>query len=80
LELAAIEGVTRVEVLARNRFRLHHAPDTELAERLASLAVMQDWGLNELTPEHKSLEQIFVEITSQEHIDDQAPGNVEAAA
>jgi len=78
-ELAAIEGVTGVDILARDRFRIHHAPGTELAERLARLAVEQDWGLVELTPEHKSLEQIFVEITSQEQLD-QEPADTEAAA
>ncbi len=66
-ELAAIEGIERVEALADGRFRVHHAAGENPAPRVAETAVTRGWGLRELTPEHKSLEQIFIEITSTEH-------------
>ena len=66
-DLAAIEGVERVEALADGRFRLHHTAGESPAPRVAETAVTRGWGLRELTPEHKSLEQIFIEITSTEH-------------
>ena len=64
--LQDIAGVTRVEALGGKRFRLHLADNQPLGELIASAAVSQDWGLQELTPEKNSLEQIFVELTAGE--------------
>ncbi len=71
--LASITGVERVEALDEGRFRLHHAAGESPAPQVAEAAVANGWGLRELTPEHKTLEQIFIEITSSEQ-------TVEAAA
>ncbi|MFO7603885.1 MAG: ATP-binding cassette domain-containing protein [Gammaproteobacteria bacterium] len=65
-ELAAISGVNSVEALEAHRFRLFHDSDHSPAEALAELAVQKGWGLLELSPECKTLEQIFVDITSTE--------------
>ena len=65
--LEALDGIERVEPLGDSRFRLHHAPGDTPAPRLAEAAVAGGWGLRELTPEHKTLEQIFIDITSSEH-------------
>lgn len=62
--LAALPGVAAVERLDAQRARLQHAPDNPLAGDIALLAVQENWGLHELTPEHKTLEQIFVELTA----------------
>jgi ABC-2 type transport system ATP-binding protein len=70
--LATIEGVTEVEKLDDGRLRIHHASGDSPASRLAEQAVTQDWGLYELTPEFKTLEHIFVEITSSEEADELA--------
>ena len=68
--LEAIAGVKLVEPLSNKlgnkRFRLHLADNQPLGELIASAAVSQDWGLQELTPEKNSLEQIFVELTAGE--------------
>lgn len=61
-----IAGVKMVELIGAGRFRLHLADDQPLGELIASAAVAQDWGLQELTPEKKTLEQIFVELTAGE--------------
>lgn len=63
LTVLQVEGVLSVEPLADHRFRVNHAPDAAPAEPLARLAVEHDWGLVELTPERRSLEDIFVDIT-----------------
>lgn len=64
--LRAIEGVTEVEDLSDGRLRIHHTAAASPATRLAERATTEGWGLFELSPEHKTLEQIFVDITSSE--------------
>jgi len=78
--LSAIPGTTQVEALGEGRFRLHHAQELNPAEELARKAVAEGWGLLELTPERKSLEQVFVEITSTEHVEATAASEEEHAA
>lgn len=65
-KLQAIDGVREVEPLEEGRFRLHHAPEVNPAEAVAAAAVHHGWGLLELTPEHASLEDIFVQLTRSE--------------
>ena len=71
-QILAIEGVTEVEKLDDGRLRVHHSNDDSPASRLAAQAVKEGWGLYELTPEFKTLEHIFVEITSSEETDEMA--------
>ena len=65
--LLALPGVERVERMSDGRLRLHHESGTGTAEALAERAVVDGWGLYELTPEHRSLEQIFVDLTIADH-------------
>ena len=67
-ELAALQqlaGVTRAEPLADNRVRIHYR-DNNPAEALVAASVAQHWRLQELTPESRSLEQIFIDLTCSE--------------
>ncbi|HEY5603842.1 MAG TPA: ABC transporter ATP-binding protein [Gammaproteobacteria bacterium] len=73
-ELEKFPGVTAVEALDERRFKLYHEPGQSPAESLAEMAVQNRWRLTELTPEKRSLEQIFVDITTTEKTAD-APGN-----
>ena len=41
-------------------------------ENIAQVAADKNWGLYELRPEQKTLEQVFVELTSGEVIPDEA--------
>jgi ABC-2 type transport system ATP-binding protein len=59
--LEAVAGVHSIEALGENRYRVFHEPDASPAEAIASTAVA--WGLLELTPERRSMEQIFIDIT-----------------
>jgi ABC-2 type transport system ATP-binding protein len=63
-KLEKITGVTAVETLAPGRFRLHFSPESNPAERIAQLSVDQGWRLQELTPDSRGLEQVFMELTS----------------
>ena len=67
-ELAQLKDIENVEVLADNRFRLSHAAENHPAQEIASIAARNDWGLFELSPENKTLEQVFVELTSGEQV------------
>jgi ABC-2 type transport system ATP-binding protein len=62
--LQAIPGVLAVEPLVEGKLRIRFAPPHDPAEAVAAEAVRRGWGLRELTPEQKSLEQIFVELTT----------------
>ena len=64
--LERIPGVEQVESLGEGRFRLRHDGRPEVAEAVAATAVAEDWGLLALVPERRTLEQIFVELTTRE--------------
>lgn len=63
IELERIAGVTAVENLLNGRFRLHFKPEDDPAENIVRLSVERGWRLRELTPEARSLEQVFMELT-----------------
>jgi ABC-2 type transport system ATP-binding protein len=58
--LQQLPGVEQVDELGDGCFRLHHGIGLAPISPLLEQAV--DWELQELTPEHASLEQIFVEL------------------
>jgi ABC-2 type transport system ATP-binding protein len=76
-ELAALSHIEHVEIMSDNRFRLSHAAEHHPA---AQLAAKNNWGLFELTPGRKTLEQIFVELTSNEVIADETDVEIEKGA
>lgn len=61
--LKQIEGVENVEAKQNNRFYIQYVADNNPAELLVEKAVAANWGLYELIPEQRSLEQIFVALT-----------------
>ncbi|MDX1594033.1 MAG: ATP-binding cassette domain-containing protein [Gammaproteobacteria bacterium] len=66
--LAALDGVEAVEPLGEGRFVLRHGGGHGLAEALAAASVEGGWGLMELRPRRRSLEQLFVELTCREEL------------
>lgn len=64
--LLAVESINSVDRLEDNHCRIHHDPESNPATNIAQLAVSQDWGLQEMTPERRTLEEIFVDITTTE--------------
>jgi ABC-2 type transport system ATP-binding protein len=65
-QLQTIKNVTGIEELSDGRWRIHFEPGNSPAEELAQQAANNNWGLYELRPEYKTLEQIFVDITTTE--------------
>jgi ABC-2 type transport system ATP-binding protein len=64
--IEALPGVQRVDTESDGRARIFVVPGQDPAEALAQLAVERKWGLYEIAPERATLEQIFVELTTQE--------------
>lgn len=65
-QLMQMREVEAVEVIDETHFRLRHSADHNPAEELVEKSVSSQWGLFELVPEKRSLEQIFVELTQSE--------------
>ncbi len=63
-DLADIQGVAGVEALDARRLRLSLVQDTDPRDAVVAQAVQHGWGLRELRMETKTLEEIFVELTS----------------
>lgn len=61
--LAALPGVDRVERGGSGALFLHHAPDADPTDALVERAVAEGWGLREMAPLRRSLEEIFVQLT-----------------
>jgi ABC-2 type transport system ATP-binding protein len=60
--LKQIQGVKEVEVQDNNRFRIQYIGDNTPTEVLVEKSVAGNWGLYELIPKHRSLEQVFVAL------------------
>ncbi len=64
--VAALPGVKSAERGASGELRLYHDPATDPAEALVALAVEKNWGLHALVPQRATLEDIFVELTTED--------------
>ncbi|MBI2382718.1 MAG: ATP-binding cassette domain-containing protein [Gammaproteobacteria bacterium] len=78
-ELAALPGVARVEELGEGRWRLGVAAGADPREAIAEAAVRGGWGLIELRAVQKTLEEMFVELTSGEEPRNETMGEAKAA-
>ncbi|NOT12696.1 MAG: ABC transporter ATP-binding protein [Methylococcaceae bacterium] len=68
--LIAIPGVFSIENLDKNRLRIHHDVNNSPVEQIAELIIKSGWGLQELIPIKKSIEDIFISLTKeQKHLD-----------
>jgi ABC-2 type transport system ATP-binding protein len=59
-------GVTRVEQLTSNQFRVLHTTEQNPSAELLTLAAQHDWQLEQLTPLQTRLEDVFMRITDAE--------------
>jgi len=67
-ELKQLPQINLVEQQGPQRWRLQFKPNTQPTADIAKAVIANGWQLLELTPEHKTLEQIFVDITTAEEI------------
>ena len=64
--LENIPGISHIERISATQFRVLHSPEDNPTGALLTLAERQGWQLEQLTPLHASLEDIFVRITGEE--------------
>ncbi len=63
--LQHMEGITEVEALGNDRFRIHFTNGQELAERLIRASVAENWRMQEISFEKSSLDQIFAQLSQK---------------
>jgi ABC-2 type transport system ATP-binding protein len=63
-QLRTLPGVRTIEPLGEHTVRIHCDDARNTARAAAEAAVAGGWGLQELTPERTTLEQMFVELTT----------------
>jgi ABC-2 type transport system ATP-binding protein len=69
-QLLAIPGVYSIESLDQHRIRIHHDVNNSPAEQIAECIINAGWGLQEMTPIKKSIEDIFISLTQeQKHLE-----------
>ena len=64
-QLAQLDFVEQVETVDSNRFRLYFNANTGV-DSFVQESVTQAWGLFEMVPDHRSLEDIFIELTQED--------------
>jgi len=63
--LKAVSGVSEVEVLSAQQFRIRFSDANGISERLIEASVQAGWRLRELTLEKSSLDQIFAQLSNK---------------
>jgi ABC-2 type transport system ATP-binding protein len=80
--LAGVPGVTKVDVADRHEgyvgYEVMTAPDRDVRRDVARAVVDRGWGLLEMRPTRMSLEDIFLQLTTQESKEPENNGTVEA--
>ena len=66
--IAQLPGVKNIEAAADGTLRVYHEPAADPSEALVKLATEKNWGLTQLTPQHATLEDIFVELTTEDRV------------
>ena len=77
--LSGIAGVKGIEALGNGQVRFHLDEAVDPREAIADAAVRGGWGLIELRAEIRTLEEIFVSLTSGDRHDPASPDIKEAA-
>jgi len=64
--LKQIQGIEEVETRDDSRLYIKYTVGNNPAEALVEQAVSKNWGLYELIPEQRTLEQVFVDLTNSD--------------
>jgi ABC-2 type transport system ATP-binding protein len=70
--LMALKGIDGVEAVGEGQIRLRYRPDLDPIDELVQQAVDKGWRLRELTPERRTLEEIFLATTQTEEQQEEA--------
>lgn len=64
--LGKIAGVRNIETSGDGSLHIYYEPTTDPTDAVVKLAVDQDWGLTALVPQRATLEDIFLELTTED--------------
>jgi len=67
-QLGTVEGVTLVEEVGPQTFEVTYAAGADRRSELASLSVSRGWGLLEMRSLAMSLEEVFLQLTTEEEV------------
>ncbi|MCG6975862.1 MAG: ABC transporter ATP-binding protein [Acidiferrobacterales bacterium] len=70
-ELEGIKGIKKVEPQREGRLRLFYEPDQNPVDEIVRRSAENGWGLCELRPGRVSLEEIFLQLTTEDKADDE---------
>jgi len=65
-KLESIKGIRKVEQQREGRLRLFYEPDRDPTDEIVNYSAEKEWGLYELRPGRVSLEDIFLQLTTEE--------------
>lgn len=65
--MISIKGVINCTKIDDHSFQIHHQPESDVSEIIIERSVNEGWRLFEIKSEQKSLEQVFIDITTSEH-------------
>ena len=63
--MQSIEGVTKIDQLSGNTYRIFFDGDQQIAERVIKVSVQHDWKLRELSFDKNSLDEIFAQLSNK---------------
>lgn len=63
--LLSIPGISSIENISENRIKIHHSVTANPAEQIAEQIIAAGWGLQEMTPVKRSMEDIFISLTKE---------------
>ncbi|MDI1230652.1 MAG: ABC transporter ATP-binding protein [Methylobacter sp.] len=63
--LLTLPGISSIETMSENRIKIHHSVIANPAEQIAEHIITAGWGLQELTPIKRSMEDIFISLTKE---------------
>jgi ABC-2 type transport system ATP-binding protein len=63
--LKDIEGVTKVEKVEADMYRIHFKNKQSPSEAIVKLSVKNRWGLYQIAPDQTTLEDVFVQLTEK---------------
>jgi ABC-2 type transport system ATP-binding protein len=65
-ELISFKDVTEVSKIDDHSFRIQHKANSDVAETIIERSINEGWRLYEIKSEQKSLEQVFIDLTTKE--------------
>jgi ABC-2 type transport system ATP-binding protein len=68
-ELTQIAGITDIEAISENQYRLLYQPEQNPTQAFITTCANKQWPLLSLTPEKASLEDVFMHIIESEQLD-----------